>query len=77
MTTAKGSDASQSSLEDQAMDDMENYTALEARIKELEDKLAILQVVAGYGPSVDGGAAREAGLDQVINIAPSSQCAKE
>jgi hypothetical protein len=35
MTTAKGSDASQSSLEDQAMDDMENYTALEARIKEL------------------------------------------
>ena len=33
----------------------------ERRIGELEDKLAILQVVAGYGPSVDGGAVREAG----------------
>jgi hypothetical protein len=35
---------------------------LDQRVGELEDKLAILQVVAGYGPSMDGGAAREAGL---------------
>lgn len=43
------------------MDHTKNYIALEGRIKELEDKLAILQVVAGYGPSVDGGATK-AGL---------------
>jgi hypothetical protein len=34
---------------------------LERRLLEVEDKLAILQVVAGYGPSVDGGAGPEAG----------------
>jgi SnoaL-like domain len=39
----------------------EELAAMDKRISELEDKLAIMQVVAGYGPSVDGGAAREAG----------------
>jgi hypothetical protein len=34
---------------------------MDGRIRGLEDKLAILQVVAGYGPSVDGGAVEEAG----------------
>jgi hypothetical protein len=44
------------------MDVNQDYAALERRIAELEDKFEILQVVAGYGPSVDGGASREAGL---------------
>ncbi len=44
------------------MDPDQLLAALENRVRELEDKLAILQVVAGYGPSVDGGAVREAGL---------------
>jgi hypothetical protein len=37
-------------------------SALEGRVVELEDTLEVLRVVAGYGPSVDGGAAVEAGL---------------
>jgi hypothetical protein len=44
------------------MDVDQLLAALESRVRELEDTIAILQVVAGYGPSVDGGAAREAGL---------------
>lgn len=43
------------------MDVTDALAAMERRIQELEDRLAILQVVAGYGPSVDGGAAAEAG----------------
>lgn len=43
------------------MDVTEALAAMNRRIREVEDKLAILQVVAGYGPSVDGGAAAEAG----------------
>ena len=36
--------------------------ALERRLSELEDTLAIYQLVASYGPSIDGGANPEAGL---------------
>jgi SnoaL-like domain len=43
------------------MDRNENGQDLEDRVRALEDKLAILQIVAGYGPSVDGGAVQEAG----------------
>jgi hypothetical protein len=39
----------------------EEYAALEQRVREVEDKLAIYQLVASYGPSVDGGAVVEAG----------------
>jgi hypothetical protein len=35
---------------------------LEQRIVHLEDTVEVLRVVAGYGPSVDGGAATEAGM---------------
>lgn len=38
-----------------------DVVALARRVQELEDKLAVLQVVAGYGPTVDGGAAEQAG----------------
>jgi SnoaL-like domain len=34
---------------------------LTRRLAELEDKFEILQLVAAYGPTIDGGAAREAG----------------
>jgi SnoaL-like domain len=39
----------------------EEFAALERRVRELEDRLAIYQLVASYGPSIDGGAVREAG----------------
>jgi hypothetical protein len=39
----------------------EKFAALEQRVHDLEDKLAIYQLVASYGPSIDGGAAPEAG----------------
>ena len=39
----------------------EQFAAMEQRVRELEDKLAIYQLVASYGPSVDGGAVTEAG----------------
>jgi hypothetical protein len=39
----------------------EEFAALEQRVHELEDKLAIYQLVASYGPSIDGGAVAEAG----------------
>jgi hypothetical protein len=39
----------------------EDFAALERRVRELEDRLAILQLVASYGPSIDGGAVPEAG----------------
>jgi len=39
----------------------EEFAALEQRVRDLEDKLAIYQLVASYGPSIDGGAASEAG----------------
>lgn len=32
---------------------------LEARLRRVEDRLEILQLIASYGPSVDSGAARE------------------
>jgi len=51
-----------SSVEEYEMGTAEELAELDRRIRELEDKLAVLQVVAGYGPSMDGGAAREAGL---------------
>ena len=35
--------------------------ALEARLRAVEDHIAILNLVATYGPSVDGGAVEEAG----------------
>jgi hypothetical protein len=38
-----------------------DLAALEQRVRELEDRLAIYQLVASYGPSVDGGAVAEAG----------------
>jgi hypothetical protein len=34
---------------------------LEGRVRELEDTLEVIRVVASYGPSVDGGASVEAG----------------
>ncbi len=40
----------------------EQLEALERRLKELEDTFAIYQLVASYGPSIDGGANPEAGL---------------
>jgi SnoaL-like domain len=40
----------------------EEFIALSRRVAELEDKFAILQLVAAYGPTIDGGAAKEAGL---------------
>jgi hypothetical protein len=45
-------------------DDMDlevRVEALERRVTELQDTLDVLRVVASYGPSVDGGAAVEAG----------------
>jgi len=39
----------------------DDFAALERRVRELEDRLAILQLVASYGPSIDGGAVAEAG----------------
>jgi hypothetical protein len=42
-------------------DDVADWAELDRRLRLVEDKLAILQVVAGYGPSVDGGAVTEAG----------------
>jgi hypothetical protein len=50
-----------SETEEDGMDISKELATMDQRIGELEDKLAILQVVAGYGPSMDGGAAREAG----------------
>jgi SnoaL-like domain len=43
------------------MDVEARLLALEARVRELEDTLDVIRVVASYGPSVDGGAAVEAG----------------
>ena len=43
------------------MDTETRLAALEARVRELEDTLAVLRIVATYGPSVDGGAVTEAG----------------
>ena len=54
--------SSSSTMEEEDVSTDEEVAALDRRIRELEDKLAVLQVVAGYGPSMDGGAAREAGL---------------
>jgi hypothetical protein len=43
------------------MDVEERLQALERKVRELEDTLDVLRVVASYGPSVDGGAVDEAG----------------
>jgi hypothetical protein len=59
--TAQQSEQSTSSPEGCDMSTEKDLAAMDRRISNLEDKLAILQVVAGYGPSIDGGAAREAG----------------
>jgi hypothetical protein len=40
----------------------ERIEAIERRLRELEDTVAIYQLVASYGPSIDGGASPEAGL---------------
>jgi hypothetical protein len=53
--------ARESSTEDEGMSNDE-MAVLAQRVAELEDKFAILQLVAAYGPSIDGGAAKEAGL---------------
>jgi hypothetical protein len=58
---AKGPQAEVSNPEEEHMESDE-LADLARRIGELEDKFEILQVIAGYGPSVDGGAAREAGM---------------
>jgi hypothetical protein len=42
-------------------EDTVDLAEMDRRLRLVEDKLAILQVVAGYGPSVDGGASTEAG----------------
>jgi hypothetical protein len=47
--------------EEDDMDVEERLQALERRVTELQDTLDVLRVVASYGPSVDGGAAVEAG----------------
>jgi hypothetical protein len=39
----------------------ERLQALERKVRELEDTLDVLRVVASYGPSVDGGASAEIG----------------
>jgi SnoaL-like domain len=39
----------------------QEFSTLEGRVRELEDKLAIYQLIASYGPSIDGGAVVEAG----------------
>ncbi|HEX5586273.1 MAG TPA: nuclear transport factor 2 family protein [Acidimicrobiia bacterium] len=44
------------------MDVEARLQALERQVVELQDSLDVLRVVASYGPSVDGGAAAEAGL---------------
>jgi hypothetical protein len=49
------------STEEYDMGISEELAAIDNRISALEDKLAIMQVVAGYGPSMDGGADTEAG----------------
>lgn len=36
----------------------DRLTALETRLREAEDRLALLQIVAGYGPAVDSGSAQ-------------------
>jgi ketosteroid isomerase-like protein len=52
----------------------ERITALEARLQRLEDQQAIAQVVASYGPAVDGGdAGATAALwfeDGVFDVVP-------
>jgi hypothetical protein len=40
----------------------EELAALKSRVQQLEDTVAIYQLVATYGPSVDGGVTPEAGL---------------
>jgi hypothetical protein len=35
----------------------ERLAALEARLQDAEDRLALLQIIAGYGPAVDSGSA--------------------
>lgn len=40
----------------------DDIAALKGRVQQLEDTLAIFQLVATYGPSVDSGAVPEAGL---------------
>lgn len=39
---------------------MDNETALERRLRKIEDMLAIYQAISAYGPAVDGGALEEA-----------------
>jgi hypothetical protein len=55
-------DRVESTVGESEMSSAEEFAELDHRIRALEDQLAVLQVVAGYGPSMDGGAAREAGL---------------
>jgi hypothetical protein len=43
------------------MDIEERLQALEQRVRQLEDTLDVMRVVASYGPSVDSGASVEAG----------------
>jgi hypothetical protein len=44
------------------MPEQDRLAALEARVQELTDTLAVMRVIASYSPSVDGGAADVAGL---------------
>ncbi|GAB3136986.1 hypothetical protein GCM10027290_01910 [Micromonospora sonneratiae] len=37
------------------MTDTDQIAALERRVRELEDRLSLLQILATYGPGVDGG----------------------
>jgi len=59
--TARASDGTGSNSEEHGMDITQELAAMDQRVHDLEDKFAILQVVAAYGPSMDGGAAQEAG----------------
>jgi hypothetical protein len=61
-TSAARGRGQSSTREGQNVSSTEDLAGLERRIQELEDRLDIIQVVAGYGPSIDGGAATEAGL---------------
>lgn len=56
--TAEGARATRPTAGAMGDDDV---AAVERRITELEDKLALLNLFASYGPSVDGGAVSEAG----------------
>jgi len=41
--------------------DEERFAALEARVRNTEDQLEIIRLVASYGPAVDSGQSRKAG----------------